>query len=84
MRVLIPTTITPGQLRYVNEGHDEIVEGPGDDDAVVDVQPEHNRHCGVPYPLVIMMIMMMIMMAMMMVVMIMMMKVMVVVMLMMQ
>ena len=26
------------------EGHDEVVEGPGDDDAVIDVQPEHDRH----------------------------------------
>ena len=41
------------------EGHDEIVERPGDDDAVVDVEPEHNRHCRVPNTLGLTMMMMM-------------------------
>ena len=31
----------------MRKGHDEIVEGPGDDDAVVDVQPEHDGHGGI-------------------------------------
>ena len=41
------------------EGHDEIVERPGDDDAVVDVEPEHNRHCRVANTLGLTMMMMM-------------------------
>lgn len=35
----------------MDEGHDEIVESPGDDDAVVDVQPEDDGHGGVADPL---------------------------------
>ena len=41
------------------EGHDQIVERPGDDDAVVDVKPEHNRHCRVANTLGLTMMMMM-------------------------
>ena len=41
------------------EGHDQIVERPGDDDAVVDVEPEHNRHCRVANTLGLTMMMMM-------------------------
>ena len=39
-----PTAITPRKFWNVRKGHDEIVEGPGDNDAVIDVQPEHDRH----------------------------------------
>ena len=39
-----PTAIAPRKFWNVRKGHDEVVEGPGDDDAVVDVQPEHDRH----------------------------------------
>ena len=51
----------------MDEGHDEIVERPGDDDAVVDVKPEHNRHCRVTNTLGLMIMMMAIMMTMMMI-----------------
>ena len=37
----------PGQLRHTGEGGDQIIQRPGDDDAVVDVKPEHDGHCGV-------------------------------------
>ena len=33
------------------EGHDEVVKGPRDDDAVVDVEPEHDGHGGVAHSL---------------------------------
>ena len=45
------TAFSPGKLGYVDKRRDEIEEGPGDDDAVVDVQPEHDRHGRVPDPL---------------------------------
>ena len=42
------TTSPPGQLGYVDDGVDQVEESPGDDDAVVDIEPEHDSHGGVP------------------------------------
>ena len=39
--------MSPGKVRETEEGWYEIEEGPGDDDAVVNVQPEHDCHGGV-------------------------------------
>ena len=41
-----PTARVPWQVGYWGEGGNEVEEGPGDDDAVVDVQEEHHRHRG--------------------------------------
>ena len=43
--------MSPGQLGHTGQGGDQIVQRPRDDDAVVDVEPEHNGHRGVPHPL---------------------------------
>ena len=40
--------MSPGQLRHTGQGGDKIIQRPGYDDAVVDVQPEHDSHGGVP------------------------------------
>ena len=40
--------MSPGQFGYTGQGGDKIIQRPGDDDAVVDVQPEHDSHGGVP------------------------------------
>ena len=40
--------MSPGQLRHTGQGGDKIIQRPGYDDAVVDVQPEHDGHGGVP------------------------------------
>ena len=45
------TTSPPWQLGYVDDGVDQVEESPGDDDAVVDIEPEHDSHGGVPDPL---------------------------------
>ena len=39
-----PTAIAPRKFWNVRKGHDQVVEGPRDDDTVIDVQPEHDRH----------------------------------------
>ena len=43
--------MSPGQLGHTGQGGDQIVQRPRDDDAVVDVEPEHDGHRGVPHPL---------------------------------
>ena len=40
--------MSPGQLGHTGQGGDKIIQRPGYDDAVVDVQPEHDSHGGVP------------------------------------
>ena len=40
--------MSPGQFGHTGQGGDKIIQRPGDDDAVVDVQPEHYSHGGVP------------------------------------
>ena len=40
------TARVPWQLGYGGKGSNQVKEGPGDDDAVVDVQEEHHRHRG--------------------------------------
>ena len=41
------TAVPPGQLRHTGQRGDQIIQRPGNDDAVVDVEPEHDGHCGV-------------------------------------
>ena len=38
------TASVPRQIRNCNEGGDQVEDGPGDDDAVVDVQEENDNH----------------------------------------
>ena len=45
------TAAAPGKLGDVDDGHEEVVERPGDDDAVVDVEPEDDGHGGIANPL---------------------------------
>ncbi len=41
-----PTAGVPWEAGEGRERGDEVEDGPGDDDAVVDVQEEHDEHCG--------------------------------------
>ena len=43
--------MSPGQVWETGQGGDQVEEGPGDDDAVVDVEPEDDGHGGVSHPL---------------------------------
>ena len=43
--------MSPGKVREAGEGWYEIEECPGYDDAVVDVEPEHDGHGGVAHSL---------------------------------
>ena len=43
--------MSPGQIWQTGRGGDQVEEGPGDDDAVVDVEPEDDGHGGVSHPL---------------------------------
>ena len=46
---LVPRQLTAGVPREVrdgDEGRDQVEDGPGDDDAVVDVQEEDHHHGG--------------------------------------
>ena len=47
----ILTAMSPGKVRETEEGWYEIEECPGYDDAVVDVEPEHDGHGGVAHSL---------------------------------
>ena len=42
------TAVSPRQLGHTGQGGDQIIQRPGDDDAVVDVQPKYDGHGGVP------------------------------------
>ena len=43
--------MSPGKVRETEEGWYEIEESPSDDDAVVNIQPEHDCHGGVAHSL---------------------------------